>query len=205
MNKTKNSLRSFLMMALMLVFITSCQNQTVVETESQSPKEVLETTENGRENEIETSPKEDEQKVSPKVFAENNLSGLNDESGETLLSAQYDYISENFSDGQTVVVKDLKWGYLSSDAKEIIEPTYERAFPFSDGLGRIQQDGKFGFINVKGEIVYPAIYDDAHDFSNGLSAVKTEGQWFFIDTSGDESLYKAQKYDDITAFQDGLA
>ncbi|HAA00588.1 MAG TPA: hypothetical protein DCD96_02980, partial [Flavobacteriales bacterium] len=77
-----------------------------------------------------------------------------------------------------------KDGYIDKSGKVIVEPKYDKTFPFRNGLGRFQEEGKTGFLNASGKVVIEAQFDRATDFNDGLAAVSNGGKWSFIDEKG---------------------
>ena len=69
------------------------------------------------------------------------------------------------------------WGYSDSLGNMVIQPKYQRSFPFSkDGLARVLLESKYGFINRAGELLSAARYDSATDFRLGGALVWQNGK-----------------------------
>ncbi|MCL2433868.1 MAG: WG repeat-containing protein [Clostridia bacterium] len=76
---------------------------------------------------------------------------------------------------------DRKWGYVDKTGEVVIQPEFDKAYPFaSNGLALVIPDlnydkngsYKHGYINTQGEMVIEPIFDYADDFAeNGLAAV----------------------------------
>ncbi len=93
--------------------------------------------------------------------------------------------------------KGDKWGYCTPDKKVVIQPKYDRAWPFREDLARVELNGKYGFIDRTGREIVPPKYDDAWSFSEGLARVgigKRQGffigKYGFIDRTGRETVAK---------------
>ena len=113
-----------------------------------------------------------------------------------------------FYEGLAIVVKNGKYGYISTTGKEIIPCMYDRAYRFSKGLAIVEKDDKSGYVNAKGEQVTPCIYDGASAFSEGLACVKKNGKCGYINTKGVEvipCIYDDGMYNGAGDFSEGLA
>lgn len=68
----------------------------------------------------------------------------------------------------TPVVKNSKFGYISSAGKAKTEYIYEEAGEFKEGLARVCLNGNYGYINLEGKIAVNFIYSGGGEFSQGL-------------------------------------
>ncbi|MGL5253639.1 MAG: WG repeat-containing protein [Brevinema sp.] len=84
-----------------------------------------------------------------------------------------------------------KWGYINTQGRIHIEPTYDAASSFSSGLGRIGKivDGEFlyGFINASGQEVIQPKFLQVSDFHQGLAAVKIREKYAYLLPNGEIS------------------
>ena len=102
----------------------------------------------------------------------------------------------SFYNGLAQVQKDVKWGYIDTKGKVVIDCIYDAAaWSFNNGLVRVKKDGKWGFIDTKGKVVIDFLYDNAESFNNGFAQVKKNGKYGFIDTTG--KLVIDCIYDDV--------
>lgn len=104
--------------------------------------------------------------------------------------------------------KNGKWGYVDTNGKFRIKPSYEAAFDFKEGLGLISLFNKFGYINTGGRLVISLRYDGAKSFSEGLAAVMIYDQrqnkkWGYIDKTG--KFVISPQFDEVSDFSDGKA
>ena len=113
---------------------------------------------------------------------------------------QYDVV-QTFHDGMAAVLKDGKWGYISSEGKEVITCSIPKQYDvcidredygffrdngyirnFSEGMVPVAKETsgakhnyervlKWGYMNKEGKLVVDYIYDEAADFSEGLAWV----------------------------------
>lgn len=90
-------------------------------------------------------------------------------------------------DNMVAVCIDGKWGFVDTDANELIAPQFSEAKSFSNGLAAVSNGEKWGFIDTNGEVAIDYQFLDADYFnSGGHCLVETEqGQWQMI------SLYVA--------------
>ena len=82
------------------------------------------------------------------------------------------------------VVQDGMWGFIDVSGQVVIQPQFERAWPFSEERALVQSGDRYGFIDPTGALVIPAEFTDAWFFSGGLAPVEKDGQWVYIDAKG---------------------
>lgn len=105
-----------------------------------------------------------------------------------------------------VVTVQGKNGFIDRDGKVIIEPTFEKAYPFSDGLAAVQQNDMWGFIDTTGRMVIEPKFAMVGLFSDGLASFRANrltDPWGYIDKSG-KVVIKPQ-FDVADDFQKGIA
>lgn len=76
-----------------------------------------------------------------------------------------------------------KFGYMDQTGRVVIEPQFDRAYPFTEGLAAVSIANKAGFIDTSGKIVIPLQYYTAYPFSDGVAAVS------IIEGTGDNRRY----------------
>ena len=69
-------------------------------------------------------------------------------------------------DGLYAFAKNGLWGFVDSDGKVVIQPTYEAAKSFSNGLAAVRQNGKWGFITPQNELVINYQFADVDYFTD---------------------------------------
>ena len=136
---------------------------------------------------------------------------------------QYDVV-QTFHDGMAAVLKDGKWGYISSDGKEVITCSIPKQYDvcidredygffrdngyirnFSEGMVPVAKETsgakhnyervlKWGYMNKEGKLVVGYIYDEAADFSEGLAWVANDEYQGFIDKQGNKVLDGAKYF-----------
>lgn len=136
---------------------------------------------------------------------------------------QYDVV-QTFHDGMAAVLKDGKWGYISSDGKEVITCSIPKQYDvcidredygffrdngyirnFSEGMVPVAKETsgakhnyervlKWGYMNKEGKLVVDYIYDEAADFSEGLAWVANDEYQGFIDKQGNKVLDGAKYF-----------
>ena len=119
-----------------------------------------------------------------------------------------------FSEGRAVVrvrvdSKSEIWGYIDTEAKEVIEPQYWQAWPFSNGLALVRVDDKgSSYIDRNGKPAFDRWFDEAYSFSDGKAAVlerdaADRAHFGYIDTSG--QMVIAPQFDVAGEFHAGIA
>ena len=68
-------------------------------------------------------------------------------------------------DGLIAFCNDGKWGYVNTEGKVMISPTFEKARSFMNGLGAVCKDGKWGFLDLQGDIVIDYQFVDVDYFN----------------------------------------
>lgn len=95
-----------------------------------------------------------------------------------------------------------KFGYSDSTKKVIINPDYEKVYPFYNGMARVRKNRKFGFIDSTGEVIIPLKYAYAEDFCVGISkAGDSRREAFGINTQG-EKVDLPEFYDRLKSNRD---
>lgn len=96
-------------------------------------------------------------------------------------------------------------GYVNTQGRVTIPPSFERAAPFSEGLAAVKVDGKWGYIDTQGSIVIRPQFNEAREFAGGLAAVRAGALkgWNFIDKTGKPICQDTSR--DVGDFSEGLA
>ncbi|MBD0259195.1 MAG: WG repeat-containing protein, partial [Cytophagales bacterium] len=66
------------------------------------------------------------------------------------------------------------FGYVDEKGRFVIEPLYEKAFPFQNGVARVKQGDAWILINGKGKRLTRNGYHDIGDFRNGVALVSRQ-------------------------------
>lgn len=69
-------------------------------------------------------------------------------------------------DGLYAFSQDGLWGFVDSEGKVVIEPSYEAARSFSNGLAAVRQNGEWGFITPQDELVIDYQFKDVDYFTD---------------------------------------
>jgi hypothetical protein len=99
-----------------------------------------------------------------------------------------------------------KDGFIDRDGKIVIEPTFEKAYPFTDGLAAVEKQGRWGFIDTTGRVVIEPQFVMVGLFSDGLASFKKtrcSDPWGYIDKRGEWVILPRFKY--ANDFSEGLA
>lgn len=97
---------------------------------------------------------------------------------------KYESVEQMYGTNLIKVMKNNKYGILSSGLIELVPLLYEELRGIEDGVIIAKMDGKYGVINTMGETVVPFIYDDLYQYFYGPRAAKLNGKWGFIDREG---------------------
>lgn len=105
-----------------------------------------------------------------------------------------------------VVTVNGKDGFIDSDGRMVIQPTFEKAYPFTDGLAAVQQEELWGFIDTRGQMVIEPRFIMVGLFSEGLASFRDKrftDPWGYIDKSG--MVVIEPQYDAAGDFRHGVA
>jgi hypothetical protein len=100
------------------------------------------------------------------------------------IDIQYEYIGSADEYGFFDVRKNGKWGFLSSDKKEVVPAIYDSVGSFHEGLADVSQNGKFGFVDTKGTVVIDIVFDHVRGFRSGVAEVSIHGSYGLINKKG---------------------
>lgn len=104
------------------------------------------------------------------------------------VGTQYEYIGSEDRFGFRDVRKNGKWGFLSSDQKEVVPAIYDSVGSFQEGLAYVSKDGKFGFVDTTGKVVINLTFEGAYGFRSGFAKVVNHGRYGLINKQGREIL-----------------
>lgn len=122
------------------------------------------------------------------------------------------WCSADFTEGLVPIMIDGYYGYINTDGKLIIPPTYDFAGSFHDGLALVHTNNQNGFIDHSGKNIIKMVSTQKirySDFSEGRAVVLKVGKnqyeyrYGFIDTMG--RYIVRPKYLDLTDFHNGIA
>ncbi len=105
-----------------------------------------------------------------------------------------------------VVTVKGKDGFIDRDGTIVIEPAFEKAYPFSDGLAAVRVRGEWGFIDTEGRMAIEPVFVDVGPFSEGLATFQDRrhpDKKGYIDKLG--KVVIEARFDDAEAFRDGVA
>jgi hypothetical protein len=114
---------------------------------------------------------------------------------EQNVGLQYEYIGSEDEFGLCDVRKNGKWGFLSSDRKEVVPAIYDSVGSFHEGLADVSKDGKFGFVDTTGKVIIKLTFDNVSGFRSGIAKVVILGRYGLINKEGNMIL--PADYDDI--------
>lgn len=91
-----------------------------------------------------------------------------------------------------------RWGYISTDGQIVIEPVYERVYPFSEGIAAVKLNGRWGFIDTDGTVIVPCEYDEVErSFKDGKGELLEDNTVYVFDKNGTQvDAYKQATYDE---------
>lgn len=133
----------------------------------------------------------------------NNLYGLTDTSGKTIIAPIYADIAK-FYEQHAAVMLGSKYGFINKKGKEVIPIQYDFVIKFSEGKSAVKTKGLFGFVNTRGKFVIQPAFQYAGSFKEGLALVMNEDRkWGYIDTLG--KVVIPFMYDEANDFNRGMA
>jgi len=105
-----------------------------------------------------------------------------------------------------VVTVKGKDGFIDASGKIVIEPTFDKAYPFTDGLAAVRKQGRWGFIDPTGRMVIEPRFIMVGLFSDGLARFRGKRYtepWGYIDKSG--TVIIEQQFEYAEDFRNGIA
>lgn len=111
------------------------------------------------------------------------------------IGLQYEYIGSEDEFGFCDVRKNGKWGFISSERKEVVPAIYDSVGSFHEGLADVSKDGKFGFVDTTGKVVIQLTFDNVYGFRSGIAKVVTLGRYGLINKKG--RMILPAEYDSI--------
>lgn len=135
--------------------------------------------------------------------------GLFNQESDEVLPVQYQGLDSFDMNGSPCYLarQDDKEGIVDEGGNWLVDPLYDRIYPFSEGLAVVVKHNKYGYINAEGEEQIPLQYDRAWDFSEGLAVVRQgtreKGKRGYIDKNG--NLVIPLQYDWAYSFNKGMA
>ena len=105
-----------------------------------------------------------------------------------------------------VVTVNGKDGFIDRDGKIVIEPAFEKAYPFSDGLAAVRKRGAWGFIDTQGRVVIEPQFVSVGPFSDGLAIFEDKrraNKKGYIDKFG--KVVIEPRFDAAADFRNGVA
>jgi hypothetical protein len=99
----------------------------------------------------------------------------------------------------------LRWGYIDTRGRVVIDFRFDHASQFNEGLGLVKVGGVLGFIDKTGVVVIePKFGDESQPFFEGLAMVQAAtGQCGYIDQHGCYAIEPV--YDWARPFTEGIA
>lgn len=105
-----------------------------------------------------------------------------------------------------VVTVKGKQGFMNRDGEIVIDPIFQRAYPFSDGLAAVQMQEAWGFIDTTGRVVIEPRFVMVGFFSEGLAYFRDQrftDPWGYIDKTGQVVI--EPQFDTAEQFRNGIA
>ena len=113
--------------------------------------------------------------------------------GKLRFSTGFDTIYLDEETKLYIVIKQRKYGLLTTEGEILVDLTYDRIKPFSHGLAMVVKNDKFGFMDSKGNLAIDLVYDEANVFSYGFAPVRQGELWGYINT--DDTVVVDFQYD----------
>lgn len=136
-----------------------------------------------------------------------------DQKGDRLETDQETFLLKNvfgfgtlgFADGMALFSVKKKWGYMNTQGKTVISPTYAKANVFNGGLATAMKGNSWIILDKTGKEIEVALsgLEGARRFSEGMCGIKKGGLWGFADASG--KVVVEPQFKGVGYFVDGLA
>ena len=120
-------------------------------------------------------------------FEQNVKMGICDNNGNTIVDAEYEYISPDFHNGCAMLIKDHLIGFYNEVGSIISEPIWEKAWDYQCGLAAIMIENRIGFIDTLGNIIVQPIWSEKSSkyfYCNRALVYDLEGNPYLIDNNG---------------------
>lgn len=104
--------------------------------------------------------------------------------------AQYSYWEGfgNPDDNRAIIVVNGKYGAIDKSGKIIVQPQYDKLFPFFNGFATFKSRGKFGILDSLGSEVLPPTYDSIGYNSEGFTQFWSNGKMGFLNNEGNVAI-----------------
>lgn len=114
-------------------------------------------------------------------------------------------ILQQFDAPLFVVTVNGKQGFIDPLGSVIIDPVYDKAYPFSEDLAAVNLNGKWGFVDIEGNMVIQPQFAMVGFFGDGLAAFRRTylDPWGYIDKQGKIAI--DPQFDGADIFQAGIA
>lgn len=112
--------------------------------------------------------------------------------------------------------KDVVWGYVDTEGREVVPCQFSEAMDFSNGIGLVKYKDYWGGINQLGNYVIPRRYRIAYGFSEGYAVVRgrkmTDSKnflnrygykWYLINNKG-KIVSRIEGYEYLARVSNGL-
>lgn len=80
---------------------------------------------------------------------------------------------------------NLKIGFMNTNGKVIIKPTYDMASDFYNGYANIIKDATYGYIDKKGQEVFFKNYESTYFYYNDTGIAQKNGKYALINRKGE--------------------
>lgn len=136
------------------------------------------------------------------VMADKSYGLINENGKEIAAGYEKIIISSQFAK----VKKDNKYGYITLEGKNYLEPKYEDVGKVgANELIAVKENSKWGYVNKSGKFIIEPIYSKAEEFkANGYAVVSKDGKYGLIDEKG-EVIIATEYKDAINYNSDGIA
>lgn len=112
------------------------------------------------------------------------------------------YWADFVNDGLALIYKDGYTGLMDSIGTILIEPKYDKIFPFEGELAKFSLNARFGFINRQGKVVRDTFTRELQPFVNGYAVYKIPNKNKFGIVLKNGNTLNKQEYDYLEALND---
>ncbi|MCS7005775.1 MAG: WG repeat-containing protein [Cytophagales bacterium] len=129
--------------------------------------------------------------------------GFTDHTGRIKIATRYDSV-QYFSQGRAAFKLAGKWGFLDEQENIIVQPIYEKVFPYTvHRVSLVCDEGKWGLLSEDGKPIVAIEYDklSENEFGNWICEIKNKKG--LISADGMRQIFP--QFDDIRDIGNGFA
>lgn len=136
------------------------------------------------------------------VMVLNELSGVIDNQGRTIIEPRYDGVYPGGEGDHLVFEKNFKMGLMDSFGNELIPALYQSVKKMRSAWVQVRKDDRWGLRNLRDEELMGCVLMDIDSLGNDFALVQRGPLWGVIDSSGKELV--PIRYGELKVANDSL-